>query len=241
MYNAQHEELIDEVAKAFTQRTGIEVSVPVHDRTERRRPFATAGVAVAVTLGLRYGLVGVAAGPTERYALPVVLWSVALGWLAARADTLRRRSLTTLVAWVGVWGFFGDPVREALVAAGVTLLVWVPRIPLPRPVVRLLGVVAASSLFVYLTHWQVYPYLEDDHPLLATLSSFAVGIVCWRVPEAARRWLRSGVGRGCHAYKTFRYGVARPTFGGDGVVSPLSAPPDERDRHDRRPRASRAA
>ena len=171
----------------------------------------------------------------------MVLWCVALGWLAARADTLRRRSLTTLVAWVGVWGFFGDPVREVLVAAGVTLLVWVPRIPLPRPVVRLLGVVAASSLFVYLTHWQVYPYLEDDHPLLATLSSFAVGIVCWRVPEAARRWLRSGVGRGCHAYKTFRYGVARPTFGGDGVVSPLSAPPDERDRHDRRPRASRAA
>ena len=168
-------------------------SVPVLDRLERRRPFATAGVAVAVTLALRYVLVGVEAGATERYALPVVLWCVALGWLAARADTVRRRTLTTLVACVGVWGFFGDPVREALVAAGVALLVWVPRMPVPRPMVRLLGVVAASSLFVYLTHWQVYPHLEDDHPLLATLSSFIVGIVCWRSYQLARtsfRWAR---------------------------------------------------
>jgi acyl-CoA synthetase (AMP-forming)/AMP-acid ligase II len=180
------------------------VSVPVLDRLERHRPFATAGVAVAVTLGLRYGLVGVEAGPTERYALPVVLCCVALGWLAARADTVRRRSLTTLVAWVGVWGFFGDPVREVTVAGGVTLLVWVPRISVSRPVVRLLGVVGASSLFVYLTHWQVYPHLEDDHPLLATLSSFAVGIGCWRVYDAVRVSVRPRAGGGQEAYPAFR-------------------------------------
>ena len=216
-------------------------SVPFLDRIERRRPFATAGVAVAVTLGLRYVLVGVEAGPTERYALPVVLWCVALGWLADRADTVRRRTITTLVAGVGVWGFFGDPVREVLVAAGVALLVWVPRIPVPRPVVRLLGVVAASSLFVYLTHWQVYPHLEDDHPLLATLSSFAVGIVCWRAHEVARASSRAGARGGDKAFPACRYLGARPTFGEEGVASPLSTPTDERDRHDRRPRTARAA
>ena len=194
-----------------------------------------------MTLVLRYLLVGVEAGPTERYALPVVLWCVALGWLAARADTVRRRTLTTLVACVGVWGFFGDPVREALVAAGVALLVWVPRIPLPRPVVRLLGVVAASSLFVYLTHWQVYPHLEDDHPLLATLSSFAVGHRVLAGHEVARTSFRSGARGGHHAFPACRYGAARPTFGEEGEVSPLSTPTDERDRHDRRPRTSRAA
>jgi hypothetical protein len=74
----------------------------------------------------------------------------------------------------------------------------------PRPVVRLLGVVGASSLFVYLTHWQVYPHLEDDHPLLATLSSFAVGIVCWRVYDAVRVSVRPRAGGGQGASPAFR-------------------------------------
>ena len=123
----------------------------------------------------------------------------------------------------------------------LALLVWVPRIPVPRPVVRLLGVVAASSLFVYLTHWQVYPHLEDDHPLLATLSSFVVGIACWRAYEVARTRFRPGAGGGRHGFPAFRVGAARPTFGEEGEVSPLSTPTDERVRHDRRSRTSRAA
>uniref|UniRef100_UPI003563E613 hypothetical protein n=1 Tax=Nocardioides sp. TaxID=35761 RepID=UPI003563E613 len=52
-----------------------------------------------------------------------------------------------------------------------------------------LGVVAASSLFVYLTHWQVYPHLEDDYPLLATLASFAVGIGYWMLMRPLLRRL----------------------------------------------------
>jgi hypothetical protein len=163
--------------------------VPVLDRLERRHPFRVATVAVAATLGVRYLSVGVEAGAVERYALPVVLWCVAIGWMAARADTTYRRLLTTVVACVAAAGFFDDPVREALVAAGVALLVWVPRLAAPRPVVRALGVFAAASLFVYLTHWQVYPHLEVDHPLLATLASFAVGIACRKAYVAARALL----------------------------------------------------
>ena len=48
---------------------------------------------------------------------------------------------------------------------------------------------ASSSLFVYLTHWQVYPALEMDHPLLATLSSLAVGVACWWLARPALRRL----------------------------------------------------
>ena len=35
---------------------------------------------------------------------------------------------------------------------------------------------AGASLSIYLTHWQVYPHLEMDHPFLATALSLLVGI-----------------------------------------------------------------
>ena len=150
------------------------------DRLERARPFEFAAVVLAGALLVRYLMVGLEAGATERYALPVVLWCVALGWLAARARTDRERLWTSCAAVVASWGFFGDPVREALVAGGVCLLVWVPRLRVPRVVLPAVSTLAASSLFVYLSHWQVYPLLEVDHPLLATLASFGVGIALWR-------------------------------------------------------------
>ncbi len=170
----------------------LAVSVPALDRYERRHGFTVAAGLLAVTLTVRYLLVGLEAGPTDRYALPVVLWCVALGWMAARAASARQRTLTSLAAVVGCWGFFGDPTRELLVVTGVLLLVWAPRLRLPAALLPALGVLASSSLFVYLTHWQVYPHLEVDHPLAATLASFAVGIGVWRLYDrataAAGRW-----------------------------------------------------
>jgi hypothetical protein len=135
------------------------VSLPAFDRHERAHPFGVAAAAFSVALATRYALVGVEAGPTERYALPMALWCVALGWMAARAATTRQRVLTTLAASAGCWGYFGDPVREALVASGVCALVWLPTVRVPRALLSLFAVLAASSLFVYLTHWQVYPHL----------------------------------------------------------------------------------
>ncbi len=216
-------------------------SVPFLDRLERRRPFArpaSPSRSRSACATCWWGWRPVRPSATRsRWSCGASRWA---GWPTGPTPS-DRRTLTTLVAGAGVWGFFGDPVREALVAAGVALLVWVPRIPVPRPVVRLLGVLAASSLFVYLTHWQVYPHLEDDHPLLATLSSLAVGIVCWRAHEVARASFRPGARGGDQAFPACRYGGARPTFGEEGVASPLSTPTDERDRHDRRPRTARAA
>jgi acyl-CoA synthetase (AMP-forming)/AMP-acid ligase II len=160
------------------------VGVPAVDRLERRRPFLFAGTVLAVTLGIRYALVGVQAGPSERYALPVVLWCLALGWWVARATTTTRRVVASVVVLGCVPGFFGEPLREALVAGGLLALVWVRAISVPRWVARAVGLLASSSLFVYLTHWQVYPYLEVDHPYLATAASFAVGIATWRAYTA---------------------------------------------------------
>jgi hypothetical protein len=109
-----------------------------------------------------------------------VLWLFALGWLAARCTTPWQRMLGTAAVVNTVPGFFGDVQREALIAGGLLLLLWAPSVPSPAVVCRAAAVVAAASLYVYLTHWQVYRPLADL-PLVAVAASFAVGIAYWQL------------------------------------------------------------
>ena len=165
------------------------------DSVERRHPWAFAVALVAGTLAMRYLLVGIEAGPTQRYAAPVVLWCIALGWLIARAQSLSQRIVASSVVLLSVTGFFGEPVREALIACSLLLLAWTKGVAMPRPLARLLGTVAAASLWVYLTHWQIYPSLEMEYPYLAMLASFVVGIVAWRAYAAGAQAAVRHLGR----------------------------------------------
>lgn len=166
-------------------------AVPAFDRVERRAPFATALVVVLAALAVRFAWVGVTAGPTERYTVGVVAWWVLLGWLAARADSLGTRLLVVGLAAAGTFGFFGDPVRETLVVSGVAALVLLPSVPVPRLLVGPVSVLASASLFVYLTHWQVYPSLEERSGLLALVASLAVGVAAWWLSRPVLRRVRT--------------------------------------------------
>ncbi len=170
------------------------LAVPALDRLERRSPYRFALVLALAALAFRWSWSGLEAGPTNRYTIGLAAWFLLLGWLANRADSRRRRGTVVALAAVGVFGFFGDPLREAVVVAGIALLVLVPSVRVPRRLVGPLSVIASASLFVYLTHWQVYPHLEHRVPLAATVLSFAVGIGYWWL---ARPVLR-GVGRRLH-------------------------------------------
>ena len=157
------------------------IAIPALRRMEHRAPFAWALSLVAVAAVLRFSLVGVEAGPTERYTGTIVLWCFALGWAAARARTVVQRGLVTALALLLTVGFFGDVWRELLVVAGIAMLVWMPPLRLPARLATICGALAAASLSIYLTHWQVYPHLEMDYPVLATLSSVAVGLAYHRL------------------------------------------------------------
>ena len=185
-------------------------AVPQVDRLERRHPWAFALGVLALAVAARVLLLGgVRAEGTERYAIETAVWCVALGWVVARAATDRQRIVATAIALVTVPGFFGDPAREAVVVGGVLLLIWVPRMPVARLLVPVIGALAAASMFIYLTHWQVYPPLENELPWLATLLSLAVGVVVWKVYSVAvagvSPWLRR---RRQHARLLRRRGVA---------------------------------
>ena len=47
------------------------------------------------------------------------------------------------------------------------LLIWLPGVRLPAMAARAVAAVATASLFIYLTHWVVYPPLDADHDVLA--------------------------------------------------------------------------
>ncbi|MDP3968405.1 MAG: non-ribosomal peptide synthetase [Nocardioides sp.] len=170
------------------------LALPRMRRWEQRSPFGVAFVALLALLAVRFAGVDAEADWTARYTPWAVAWLIAAGWTAARACTVLQRLAVSAAVLAGVHGFFGDPEREAMIVAGVLLLVWVRSVRVPRAAARVAAVLAAASLYVYVTHWQVYPHLEWEAPWLALLLSLAVGVAyqhlwAWLVsrPAASRR------------------------------------------------------
>ncbi|MGX8910014.1 AMP-binding protein [Streptomyces netropsis] len=187
----------------FLIATVLCLAVPALDRAERRWPFAFPAVLAALALVTRYNLLGFDLR-VRHLAAVVVFWLFALGWAAAKASTVWQRLLVTAAVLATVPGLFPDQQqREIVVMAGLTLLVWIPTLPSLGPLNRVAGVLASSSLYIYLTHWQVYPLLADRSPLSALLLSLAVGIgyatVATRVMRRLPALLRRGGGDGPRA------------------------------------------
>ena len=114
-----------------------------------------------------------------------------VGWFGAYvADPLS--SLLKLVAYGAVavaflYGYGYLQVRRILkgeyfvlglfALLGIMVLVWCPTVPVPRLIVPALGVLASSSLYIYLTHFQVYK--ATGIPALNLALSLGLGILTW--------------------------------------------------------------
>jgi hypothetical protein len=187
------------------------LAVPALRRLERKAPFAWALGLLAIAAALRFTLVGVEAGATERYTGSIVFWCFALGWAAARARRSWQRGVVTVLAVLLTVGFFGELWRELFVVAAVVVLIWVPPLRLPAAMASVCGVLAAASLSIYLTHWQIYPYLEVEHPLLATLSSLLVGLAYHRLSTPVVDGVERAVRRGGRSLTPIRRSPRLPS------------------------------
>ncbi|WP_306914080.1 MULTISPECIES: AMP-binding protein [unclassified Arthrobacter] len=166
------------------------LSVPAADRAQRRWPLAFPLAIVGAGLLVRFHVVEVpfpGQGP--------VLWLFALGWAAAVSKTVGHRVAVSALAILAIPGLFEEGYRNATILAGFLVLVWVPALPLPRGLHRLTAVLASSSLYIYVTHWLVYPLFDEAGKGLAVAASLAVGVgycaVATRAMSAAERWWRS--------------------------------------------------
>lgn len=170
------------------------LSVPALDRWERARPFAVPVALAVVGLVFRYGLIDV--GSHHVNGRPaVVLWLFALGWAMARTEATWQRWLLTAYVLLVVPGFFDDAERNAIIAGGLLLLLWVRSLRVPAFVVPALVPMASASLFIYLVQWEVMRRVGYS-PLGAVVAIFT-GFVAWRgaspLVEPLARWVGARV------------------------------------------------
>ena len=116
---------------------------------------------------------------------------------------------------------------------GLTLLIWLPAIRCPSAFTVAAGTVAEASLFIYLTHYQVYP-LFGEQKVLGVAAAVVVGILLTRLVALVRTrirrhpWRQSGWG-------SVRIGTRLPVRDqpllsqrrGDDAIGPDQAPDDD--------------
>jgi hypothetical protein len=155
-----------------------------------RNAFAVAfAVAVVSSIG-RLDVIGLTS-PPGRGTLPAVMWLFAVGWAANVARTRRQRLLLSLLPLLLLPGFLDNLVREALVGAGLLALIWVRSVTLPRVVIPVLATLAGASMYIYLTHFDIYRATPWPPANLAL--GVGLGIAMWhaagRVEQLLRRHL----------------------------------------------------
>jgi acyl-CoA synthetase (AMP-forming)/AMP-acid ligase II len=165
--------------------------IPVADLLERRWPFGFAVAFLAIGLALRYDVLGLGFG-NEAWFTMLAFWFFTIGWAAAKASHTWQRLGVTIALAVSIFGYFGNPHREVLVFAGLALLIWLPAIRCPAAFTVTTGLIAEASLYVYLTHFQVYP-LFGEHRALGVIASVAVGVVLTQLMTLLRRRIRDRV------------------------------------------------
>lgn len=161
--------------------------VPAMDRLERRYPFSLAMAFLGLGMVLRYDVTGLQIRDAGFTVL--TFWFFAAGWAAAKATATWQRAAVTVVLFVGLHGYFDDTLRQLMVFTGLVLLIWLPSVRCPSGVAVVAGVIAEASLYIYLTHYQVYP-LFGSHELVGVVAAVIVGITVSAAVTLARQWWR---------------------------------------------------
>lgn len=150
------------------------LAIPAADRAQRRWPWAFPLALVAADLPLLFGLFD------SRYpGQGPILWLFGLGWAAAASRTLWQRAAVTAIALLAIPESFDDQYRSATILAGFLILLWIPTLAVPRGLHRLTALLASASLYIYVTHWLVYPLFDPADKGMAVAASLAAGIVYW--------------------------------------------------------------
>lgn len=120
-------------------------------------------------------------------------WFFLLGLAVPFAETRLQKIVLSLIALAGLWQFHeysGLKPDFTLLALG--LLIWIPALPIPRIALKPLRMIAAASLFIYLTHFQfrkISDALMFESPALAWATAILGGIILWRLYDPIDMWI----------------------------------------------------
>ena len=172
------------------------LAIPAVRRLDRRFPYAFPAAVLAAAVALREAPFWGLDDPLNlRFRTHGVAWFFVLGWLIHRSRTTGQKAFTTLVCFAAIADFFGQPHREAFIAVGLTALLWMRTIPVPRRAIAPASALAAASMWVLITHFQVWPELAERLPMaLAYPATIAVGVGVWKATDTVPRLLRRAQG-----------------------------------------------
>ena len=126
------------------------------------------------------------------------LWTVGSGMLIASARNLQGRVLAMVVVTVAVLLHHGFTSASAYITGGVALLLFWPEISVPSRVKTIVSEIAASSMFMYLSHYQVKSVViklfHQPMPWLSLFVAIGFGIVSARIYTWAENRVRAFVG-----------------------------------------------
>lgn len=109
------------------------------------------------------------------------LWTVGAGMLIASARSMRDRLLAMAIVTVAVVEHHGLTSASAYITGGVAFLLFLPEISVPSWVKISVSEIAASSMFMYLSHYQVKSLIirvfHGPMPWLALFAAIGFGIV----------------------------------------------------------------
>ncbi|WP_235433521.1 MULTISPECIES: AMP-binding protein [Protofrankia] len=166
-------------------------AIPAARRWERRHGFGFALATLGVAL-LAHQFAHDTNTFAERWmATHGVVWFFVLGWLGYRATRTRQKALVVAITLLMIPGYFANPLRETVITVGFAALLFLPRLALPRFVVRMTGSIASASLYIYLTHYAVYSAALPHLPALAVLLlCLGTGMLTWSATQTLRRAVR---------------------------------------------------
>jgi hypothetical protein len=181
--------------EAFVQLTLVVtalLAVPAIRRLDRRLPYAFPGALLVGAIALRAVTVGGIDDPFNlRFRTHGVAAFFVLGWLIQRSQAPTQKLVTCLLCVATVVGFFGQPVREGFIVAGLVGLTCWRTVPFPRRLVPAVSLLAAASMWILISHFQVWPELHPRLPMaVAYPLTIAAGIAVWKVVEVVPRRVR---------------------------------------------------
>ncbi|MBW6526978.1 AMP-binding protein [Sphingomonas sp. RHCKR7] len=178
---------------------------PVRRRAERSGwevGFPLLSLAFAVKVA---GLALRGAVPADDFSTDAWAYAIALGWLASYAETGAQRCTVILVTALVSALDWGAADSHALIAVAlVAALVLAPRVLLRHEAAALLGYLARSSFFAYLTQGLTIHLLRDRLGITALAPNLVAALAVGALAYAAWAWLTRRLSRGAAWARTVR-------------------------------------
>lgn len=161
-------------------------AIPQVRKAFGQRPFASALALFVFAVGIDALIESIWNGDFNYHRTPWHYgWCFALGMVIATAKDLPSRIFTFILSAIWVTYYFEPTSAAAYVVGACALVIFVRSFAVPAAAKIVIAEIAGTSMFIYLTHYQVISVMDrifgEPMPWTSFLVSLVVGVVTARV------------------------------------------------------------